>query len=106
MNRHLRLKAAWLLLVLVVAGAVGVYPIVAARFGIRSPNWLMDKQLKLGLDLRGGVHLELRVETDYPLRLETDASMGRLLEALQSKTTPFPTIPPIPTPHSPLPHLP
>ena len=51
---------------------VGVYPIVAARYGVHSPGWLMDKQLKLGLDLKGGVHLVLRVQTDDALRLETD----------------------------------
>jgi preprotein translocase subunit SecD len=92
MNRHLRLKAACLVLVLVVSGAVGVYPIVAAHFGIRSPNWLMDKQLKLGLDLRGGVHLVLRVQTEYPLRLETEAEMERLRAALQSSNIPFTSI--------------
>ena len=48
---------------------VGVYPIVAARYGVHSPGWLMDKQLKLGLDLKGGVHLVLRVQTDDALRL-------------------------------------
>ena len=40
------------------------------------PAWLMDKQLKLGLDLKGGVHLVLRVQTDDALRLETEAGDG------------------------------
>ena len=57
---------------------VGVYPIVAARYGIHSPSWLMDKQLKLGLDLKGGVHLVLRVKTDDALRIETELEMERL----------------------------
>ena len=43
----------------------------------------MDKQLKLGLDLKGGVHLVLRVQTDDALRLETEQEMERLREALQ-----------------------
>ena len=67
-------------MVLVVFAAVGVYPIVAARYGIHSPAWLIDKQLKLGLDLKGGVHLVLRVQTDDALRLETEQEMERLRE--------------------------
>src|SRR5690349_22911277 len=50
-----------------IFGAVGVYPIIAPYFGVNSPKWLMDKALKLGLDLKGGVHLVLRVQTDDAL---------------------------------------
>ena len=75
---NLRWKVVTILAVLVVFGAVGVYPIVAARYGVHSPGWLMDKQLKLGLDLKGGVHLVLRVQTDDALRLETEQEMERL----------------------------
>jgi preprotein translocase subunit SecD len=71
--------------VFVVFAALGVYPIVAARLGVHSPGWLMDKQLKLGLDLKGGVHLELRVETDDALRAETDTEMERLREELANR---------------------
>ena len=67
------------------SSAVGVYPIVAARYGITSPSWLMDKQLKLGLDLKGGVHLVLRVQTDDALRLETEQEMERLREELTTR---------------------
>ena len=49
-----------------------------------APGWLMDKQLKLGLDLKGGVHLVLRVQTDDALRLETETTMERLREALRT----------------------
>jgi preprotein translocase subunit SecD len=66
-----------------------VYPLFAARKGINWPGWLMDKQLKLGLDLKGGVHLVLRVQTDDALRLETDLEMERLREELQSKKVTF-----------------
>src|SRR5579872_5439087 len=71
--------------VLVAFVAVGVYPIVAAHYGIHSPAFLMEKQLKLGLDLKGGVHLVLRVETDDALRIETDQEMERLREELRTK---------------------
>ena len=56
---NLRWKVITVLAVLVVFGAIGVYPIVASAYGIHSPSWLIEKQLKLGLDLKGGVHLVL-----------------------------------------------
>jgi preprotein translocase subunit SecD len=81
----LRWKVVSILVVLVAFGAVGVYPIVAEHFGIRWPAALMDKQLKLGLDLKGGVHLVLRVQTDDALRLETEQEMERLRTELTTK---------------------
>ena len=69
---NLRWKLITIAIVLVVFTALGVYPIVAERYGIRSPGWLMDKQLKLGLDLKGGVQLVLRLRTDDALRIETE----------------------------------
>ena len=36
------------------------------------PGWLKAKQLKLGLDLKGGVQLVLRVNTDDALRSYDD----------------------------------
>src|SRR5258708_6778097 len=83
----LRWKLIAVLAVLVAFGAVGVYPLVAARYGINSPAVLVDKQLKLGLDLKGGVHLVLRVQTDDALRLETEQEMERLREELKTKGT-------------------
>jgi preprotein translocase subunit SecD len=81
----LRSKVLIIIAVFVVFGAVGVYPIVASRFGIHQPSWLMDKQLKLGLDLKGGVHLVLRVQTDDALRIETEQEMERLRQELQTR---------------------
>src|SRR5216117_4109924 len=86
---NLRWKVVTILVVLAVFGAVGVYPVIAARYGIHSPRWLMDKQLKLGLDLKGGVHLVLRVETEDALRSETETEMERLREELQNRKIPF-----------------
>src|SRR3954449_6773496 len=79
---NIRWKLISIVAVLVVFSALGVYPIVAAHYGITKPEWLMAKQLKLGLDLKGGVHLELRVKTDEAVRLQTDQDMERLREAL------------------------
>ena len=41
-----------------------------------------DENIKLGLDLKGGVHLVLRVKTDDALRLETQAAVERLRTTL------------------------
>src|SRR4030095_11956496 len=83
MNKNIRWKVITIVAVLVIFAAVGVYPIVASSFGSNSPSWLMQKQLKLGLDLKGGVHLVLRVQTDDAIRLETDQAAERLREALR-----------------------
>lgn len=83
--QNLRWKVVTTVVVLVVFTAVGVYPIVANRYGITTPSWLMDRQIKLGLDLKGGVHLVLRVQTDDALRTETEGESERLRESLRSK---------------------
>src|SRR5438046_7458032 len=88
MPSNLRWKVITILAVFVVFGSVGVYPIVAAHYGVHSPGWLMDKQLKLGLDLKGGVHLVLRVQTDDALRIETETEMERLRAELQTRNIP------------------
>jgi preprotein translocase subunit SecD len=43
-----------------------------------------QEKVNLGLDLRGGVHLVLRVQTDDALRLETDTTVERLRERLNT----------------------
>src|SRR4030095_12689726 len=85
MNKNIRWKVITIVSVLVIFAAVGVYPIVASSFGSNSPSWLMQKTLKLGLDLKGGVHLVLRVQTDDAIRLETDQAAERLREALRMR---------------------
>ena len=82
MNNNLRWKLITTIAVLVVFAAVGIYPIVASYYGVNQPSWLMAKLLKLGLDLKGGVHLVLRVETDDALRVETETTMERVREAV------------------------
>jgi preprotein translocase subunit SecD len=62
MSNNLRLKSAVLAAVLAVSSAVGIYPIVAPRLGLVRPAWLLERKLKLGLDLRGGVHLVLGIQ--------------------------------------------
>ena len=42
----------------------------------------LDKKLNLGLDLKGGVHLVLRVQTDDALKAETETTVERLRDSL------------------------
>ncbi len=84
MYKNLRWKAIVILLVFVAFTAVGVYPILAKRYNLPAPGWLMAKQLKLGLDLQGGVHLVLRVNRDDALRLSTEAASEQLREGLRA----------------------
>jgi preprotein translocase subunit SecD len=82
---NLRWKVITVLAVFAIFFAVGIYPLIALRYGITTPSWLVDKALKLGLDLKGGVHLVLRVQTDDALRLTTQQEMERLREALKTR---------------------
>ncbi len=83
---NLRWKVITVLVVFVVFATVGVYPILAARFRLPAPAWLKAKELKLGLDLQGGVHLVLQVQTDDALKFESEREMERLREALQRQS--------------------
>jgi preprotein translocase subunit SecD len=42
------------------------------------------RKVKLGLDLKGGIHLVLRVQTDDALRLETETASEQLREGLRT----------------------
>ena len=43
MRRKLQWKVIAIGVVLVVFGALGVYPLVAARLGVNYPRWLIDR---------------------------------------------------------------
>ena len=92
--QNLRWKVITILVVLVVFSAVGVYPILADWKRLPAPYFLKEKQLKLGLDLKGGVHLVLKVQTDDALRLETETESERLREELKTRKIPVTTIAP------------
>src|ERR1044072_9372864 len=89
----LRWKIVTFLAVFIIFFAVGPYPILAARYHLPSPGWLQDKQLKLGLDLKGGGHLGRRVQTDDALRLETDLESERLRDVLRTANVPANVVP-------------
>ena len=67
MNKNLQWK---LVAIIAVVGlsALAVYP--------------PEEQIRLGLDLEGGVHLVLRVQTDDALRLESETDAEQLNEQL------------------------
>ncbi|KDA52997.1 hypothetical protein EG19_08350 [Thermoanaerobaculum aquaticum] len=65
----------WILIGLVTAGAVFLM-------------WPPEKKIHLGLDLKGGIHLVLKVNTEDALRAEVDAAMERLRQALTEKGFP------------------
>jgi preprotein translocase subunit SecD len=88
----IRWKVITIIAVFVIFASVGVYPLVGSYYGVNKPSWLMDKMLKLGLDLKGGVHLVLRVQTDDAIRLETDQNAERLREALRMRNIPVTSV--------------
>jgi preprotein translocase subunit SecD len=85
MNKNLRWKVITSLTVFILFFAVGIYPLLAQKFSkLPAPGWLMAHQLRLGLDLKGGVHLVLRVQTDDALRLQATTLSEQLREALRT----------------------
>src|SRR6187399_1386787 len=51
-----------------------------------------SQKVNLGLDLKGGVHFVLKVQTDDALRLETETSSEQLRERLKEAGIAFSTI--------------
>jgi preprotein translocase subunit SecD len=84
MYKNLRWKVLTIVVVVAVLFAVGVYPMLAQRYRLPAPAWLMAKQLKLGLDLKGGVHLVMRVHTDEALKTHTATVVEQIREALRT----------------------
>jgi preprotein translocase subunit SecD len=70
MNKSLR----WKLVVIVAVLALAVWAFYPP-----------DKKVRLGLDLKGGVHLVLRAQTDDALRLETEGVAERLRQLLRER---------------------
>jgi preprotein translocase subunit SecD len=76
----------WRLLIIAVLTALAVWLFYPPR----------DK-VKLGLDLKGGVHLVLRVQTDDALRVETEQTSERLRESLAAQGITVKVTPQTPT---------
>src|SRR3982751_1799893 len=84
MNKNLRWKLLTVIGVFIVFFISGVYPLLAARYKLPMPAWPAAKQLKLGLDLQGGVHLVMRVQTDEALQLTTTTTSEQIREELRT----------------------
>jgi preprotein translocase subunit SecD len=84
MYKNLRWKVLTTLVVFVVFFSIGVYPMLAEAYHLPCPAFLKAKQLKLGLDLKGGVQLVLRVNTDDALRTSTVAISEQLRDSLKT----------------------
>ena len=67
MNKNVR----WKLIVIVSVVALAVWAFYPP-----------GQKVNLGLDLKGGVHLVMRVQTDAALRIETETTVQRLRETL------------------------
>src|SRR5689334_14094313 len=91
MYKNLRWKALTIFIVLVLFSGLGIYPLLAMRYHWPLPGWLEAKALKLGLDLKGGVQLVLKVNTDDALRSTTVGTSEQLRESLRT-TNITPTI--------------
>ena len=87
MYKNLRWKLLTIVVVIGVFFAVGVYPLMAERFHWPVPGPLKAHSLKLGLDLKGGVQLELRVNTDDALRITTTSTSEQLRDSLKTSNT-------------------
>jgi preprotein translocase subunit SecD len=84
MYKNLRWKILTILTVFVVFFSIGVYPMLAEYYRWPCPAFLKAKQLKLGLDLKGGVQLVLKVNTDDALRTTTVATSEQLRDSLKT----------------------
>jgi preprotein translocase subunit SecD len=74
MKKNLQWKA--LLTVILIAGAIIIsYPPAS--------------KIKLGLDLKGGIHLVLKVLTDDSINVETDQEIGRMQELFKKNNITF-----------------
>src|SRR4051794_40906733 len=82
MYKNLRWKLLTIAAVFVVFFGIGVYPMLADHYHWPAPAWLKAKQLRLGLDLKGGVHLVLRVNTDDALKMTTTSTSEQLRSSL------------------------
>src|SRR6186713_3025451 len=92
MYKNLRWKALTIFAVLVLFSGLGVYPLLAQNYNWPLPGWLHAKALKLGLDLKGGVQLDLKVNTDDAMRATTVATSEQLRESLSTATIPVGSI--------------
>jgi preprotein translocase subunit SecD len=84
MYKNLRWKLLTIFAVLIIFSGIGVYPLLAQKYHWPMPGWLAAKALKLGLDLKGGVQLVLKVNTDDAMRATSTSTSEQLRETLSN----------------------
>ena len=84
MNPNLKWKALFIVLVILgcIYGLVGL-PVFPTSVAQLKDNF--SHQIKLGLDLQGGTHLVLQVQTQEAIAQETDQMVDRITTWLRSK---------------------
>ncbi len=82
MNSRLRWRIVATVVVTFAISIFAWYPLLADRYGLAGPGFILDNRLRLGLDLKGGVHMVLRVNTDDAVLVETRNTAAKLEEAL------------------------
>jgi SecD/SecF fusion protein len=80
MVSKLRWKVALVLALIFVSSIWAWYPLLADRVGVSGPRFLMQKRLTLGLDLKGGVQFQLRVNVEEALRAGADVTRDEIVE--------------------------
>ena len=84
MNPNLKWKALFILAVIVFClYFLFGYPTFPTSFAQAKDNF--KKQIKLGLDLRGGSHMILQVQVQEAIAQETDTTVDRLATTLREK---------------------
>ena len=84
MNPNLKWKAVFIVLVIVgcIYGLIGL-PTFPTSFAQLKDNF--GHQIKLGLDLQGGTHLILQVQTQEAIAQDTDQTVDRLTSQMRAK---------------------
>lgn len=96
MNKRLRYKLILIAALVVISTYYGVYPNMLQALRKASPTpgkglaaALTADPINLGLDLQGGTHLRLEVDTTDALNKEIDTAITRTELALREKNIPF-----------------
>jgi preprotein translocase subunit SecD len=84
MYKNLRWKIITILAVFALFFTIGPYPLLAQRYHLPNPGWIKANELKLGLDLKGGVQLRMRVNTNDALRITTNGVTEQLRDSLKT----------------------
>src|ERR1700733_6450475 len=84
MNPNLKWRVVFIVLIIVgcIYGLIGV-PTFPTSLAQIKDNF--SHQIKLGLDLQGGTHLILQVQTQEAITQETDQTVDRLTTQLRAK---------------------